>query len=170
MRDEVARFEAEIRALAWQLVHVVVSDELARRAPPPSPKPKPKPRAIAAVEAPVQQAVPPAQAPRGPGRIARWTREAIVEELVTWMISGTTVDAAFLTRHGPPGLVAAARRIFGRFEAALNVAAIQVAARYPDGPPRSQLARSRSREAPEPEPESAPEPDPELSAQPTAPA
>jgi hypothetical protein len=35
------------------------------------------------------------------------------------------VDASFLTRHGPPGLVAATKRIFGRFEAAMNVVALQ---------------------------------------------
>jgi len=34
------------------------------------------------------------------------------------------VDASFLTRHGPPGLVAATKRIFGRFEAAMNVVAL----------------------------------------------
>jgi hypothetical protein len=69
------------------------------------------------------------------GKRVRWTRETIVSELATWMLSGTTIEAAFVTRHGPPGLVAAARRIFGRFEAALNVAALHVSKLYPDGPP-----------------------------------
>jgi len=64
-----------------------------------------------------------------------WTREAIINELASWLASGTTIDATFVTRHGPPGLVAATRRIFGRFEAALNVAALQVSKLYPDGPP-----------------------------------
>jgi hypothetical protein len=52
------------------------------------------------------------------------------------MLSGTAIDAAFVTRHGPPGLVAAARRVFGRFEAALNVAGLRVSELYPDGPPQ----------------------------------
>jgi len=66
---------------------------------------------------------------------ARWTRETITSELANWMLSGTTIDAAFVARHGPPGLVAAARRVFGRFEAALNVAALHISKLYPDGPP-----------------------------------
>lgn len=64
-----------------------------------------------------------------------WTRETIIDELATWILSGTVVDAAFVTRHGPKGLVAATRRIFGRFEAAMNVAGIHVSKLYPDGPP-----------------------------------
>jgi hypothetical protein len=64
-----------------------------------------------------------------------WTRETITNELATWMLSGTAIDATFVARHGPPGLVAAARRVFGRFEAALNVAGLHVSKLYPDGPP-----------------------------------
>ena len=44
------------------------------------------------------------------------------------------IDASFVKRHGPPGLVAAAVREFGRFDAALNVASLQIARLYPDGP------------------------------------
>ncbi|TMQ10500.1 MAG: hypothetical protein E6J90_32015 [Deltaproteobacteria bacterium] len=69
-----------------------------------------------------------------PGR-ARWTRESIIVELATWLLAGTAIDAQFLARHGPRGLMAAARRVFGRFEAALNVAALHNAKLYPDGPP-----------------------------------
>jgi hypothetical protein len=65
----------------------------------------------------------------------RWTRETIVEELARWMVNGTALDSSFVQRHGPPGLVSAARRIFGRFDAALNVAGLHVAKLYPDGPP-----------------------------------
>ncbi len=65
----------------------------------------------------------------------RWTRDSIVSELATWMLSGTVIDAQFMTRHGPKGLVAAIRRVFGRFEAALNVAALHNAKLYPEGPP-----------------------------------
>jgi hypothetical protein len=76
-----------------------------------------------------------------PGRPAigrarmRWTRDSIISELATWMLSGTVIDAQFMTRHGPKGLVAASRRVFGRFEAALNLAALHNAKLYPEGPP-----------------------------------
>jgi hypothetical protein len=84
-------------------------------------------------------AQPPAPAPGEPATTGRkrvpWTREAIINELATWMLSGTAIDATFVSRHGPPGLVAATRRVFGRFEAALNVAALHVSKLYPDGPP-----------------------------------
>jgi hypothetical protein len=70
----------------------------------------------------------------GRGR-ARWTRDSIISELATWMLSGTAIDAQFMTRHGPRGLVAAIRRVFGRFEAALNVAALHNSKLYPEGPP-----------------------------------
>ena len=76
----------------------------------------------------------PAGKPAGKKRVP-WTREAIIEELASWMMGGTAIDATFVTRHGPPGLVAATRRIFGRFDAALNVAGLHVSKLYPDGPP-----------------------------------
>lgn len=80
-----------------------------------------------------------AQPPSSPltgrqGRI-QWTREKLVSELAAWLLGGTAIDAAFMTRHGPKGLVAAARRVFGRFDAALNVAALHNAKLYPEGPP-----------------------------------
>ena len=68
------------------------------------------------------------------GRVS-WTRDTIVTELAAWLLGGTVIDAAFMTRHGPKGLVAAARRVFGRFDAALNVAALHNAKLYPEGPP-----------------------------------
>lgn len=80
------------------------------------------------------------------GKRRKWTREAIIEELARWLVNGTAVDASFLTRNGPPGLAAAARRVFGRFDAALNVAGLQVTKLYPDGPPNkngAQLAQPR---------------------------
>jgi hypothetical protein len=89
-----------------------------------------------------QAANPPAEArpqptssPTGSRKRVPWTRESIINELATWMLSGTAIDAPFVTRHGPPGLVAASRRVFGRFEAALNVAGLHVSKLYPDGPP-----------------------------------
>lgn len=79
-------------------------------------------------------AVEPAQATDGRKRI-RWTRESIITELASFLVSGTVIDASFIERYGPPGLVAATRRVFGRFDAALNVAGLHVAKLYPDGPP-----------------------------------
>jgi hypothetical protein len=73
---------------------------------------------------------------------ARWTRESLVGELAEWMLSGMAIDAQFMTRHGPRGLAAAARRIFGRFDAALNVAALHNAKLYPEGPPARSGSRS----------------------------
>jgi len=95
-------------------------------ASPPAPGPAP---AAAPTTAPVA-----AEPATGRKRVP-WTREAIIHELATWMLSGTSIDATFVSRHGPPGLVAATRRVFGRFEAALNVAALHVSKLYPDGPP-----------------------------------
>jgi len=81
-----------------------------------------------------QQALSPLAGRKGQGRI-HWTRETIVSELAASLLGGTSIDAAFMTRHGPKGLVAAARRVFGRFDAALNVAALHNAKLYPEGPP-----------------------------------
>ena len=64
-----------------------------------------------------------------------WTRESVVAELATWLLTGTVIEAAFVTKHGKPGLVAAARRHFGRFDAALNAANVHLARTYPGGPP-----------------------------------
>lgn len=162
LTDEVARFQAEIRRLALAAAHEILRQELDRRltrlaAParrralisqsePARPSEPPREVATAAREPVATQAasVPgPGSVPgngradtRGDGRKrSPWTREAIIEELASWMASGTAIDAAFVARHGPPGLVAATRRIFGRFDAALNVAGLHFSKLYPDGPP-----------------------------------
>ena len=75
----------------------------------------------------------PTSATSGRTRV-RWTRDAIITELASWMTNGSMVDASFMKRHGPPGLVAAALREFGRFDAALNVASLQVARLHPGEP------------------------------------
>ena len=54
-------------------------------------------------------------------------------------LGGTEVEAAYLKRHGAPGLVAATKRLFGRFDAALNAANLALAQRYPDGPPARRM-------------------------------
>lgn len=87
---------------------------------------------------------PPRQA--GARKRTQWTRETIVDELATWLLSGTAIDAAFMTRHGPRGLVTATRRVFGRFDAALNIAGLHLSKLYPDGPPEDHTARARARQ------------------------
>ena len=92
--------------------------------------------ASSGTDAPATPPPAPAQPSAAPtGKRISWTRESIINELATWMAGGTVIDAAFVRRHGPPGLVAATRRVFGRFEAGLNVAALHVSKLYPDGPP-----------------------------------
>jgi hypothetical protein len=187
LTDEVARFQAEVRNLAFAVVRAVVQQELERKrrelerkrpaahsrkqqeldfkqpAKQPAKRPRGRPRPVkpppaAPAEAPAptgatgptgptgptgstaaEPASEPAAAPPppagGPRKRVPWTRESIVNELANWMLSGTAIDATFVTRHGPPGLVAATRRVFGRFDAALNVAALHVSKLYPDGPP-----------------------------------
>jgi hypothetical protein len=163
LTDEVARFQAEVQRLALAAAQAIVREEIDRRlakvkpARPRSLKPArsdasavpaPAPAAVAPAAAmpeaaaPGAAAVPATEPPREqtPGKPAGrkrvpWTREAIIEELASWMMGGTAIDATFVTRHGPPGLVAATRRIFGRFDAALNVAGLHVSRLYPDGPP-----------------------------------
>lgn len=156
LTGEVARFQDEIRRLAFAAAREIVQQELERRltrlaAParrrallaPEPPKPREAPAAEpapAAAPAPAPDAAPreptgaAAAAGNGKKRVT-WTREAIIEELASWMASGTSIDAAFVARHGPRGLVAATRRIFGRFDAALNVAGLHFSKLYPDGPP-----------------------------------
>jgi hypothetical protein len=83
---------------------------------------------------PIETAPLPIPEPTGRGKQSAWTRDRIIEELVTWMSKGTVVDAQFVRQHGPPGLATATRRIFGRIDAALNLALIEVSKRSPDGP------------------------------------
>lgn len=148
LTDEVERFQAEVSRLAFDAVREIVRQELdRRRAQQPKPS-RGRRRAAAASSPPATQAAqaPAAPSPRpspasavpGKGKRAQWTRETVTDELTNWMLGGASSDAAFVKRHGPPGLVAAARRIFGRFEAALNVAAINISKLYPEGPPKRQ--------------------------------
>lgn len=89
----------------------------------------------AAAPATVEPRTEPATSAVSGRKRVRWTRDAIITELASWVVKGSAVEASFVKRHGPPGLVAAALREFGRFDAALNVASLQVARLYPDGPP-----------------------------------
>ena len=182
LTDEIARFQADLRRMALQIVEAIFRRErearqleLAERAqqqargskrkPAPAPAPAAKgkraakgkaPRQskrqterqlalelAASAPAPVEPVAAPPPAPPPPierdarleGKRRKWTREAIVDALAHWLVNGNAVDASYVTRHGPPGLAAAARRIFGRFDAALNVASLHVSKLYPDGPP-----------------------------------
>ena len=163
LTEEVARFQAEVQRLAFETVRAVIKQELDRklaklesarprvdlssRNEAPATPATPVPPAAATPEqlqlqlqlpdsAPVARPQPPnPPAPTTGRKRVPWTRESIINELASWMSSGTVIDAPFVTRHGPPGLVAATRRVFGRFEAALNVAGLHVSKLYPDGPP-----------------------------------
>ena len=157
LTEEVARFQADVRRLALSAAQAIVQQELDRRrvtrpgrpagrraapprtsraAPAPAPAAAPPPKPAPPAPSPAEPAAAPAATAAPTGKRGKWTRETIINELATWMLSGTAIDAAFVTRHGPPGLVAAARRVFGRFEAALNVAGLRVSELYPDGPPQ----------------------------------
>lgn len=80
-----------------------------------------------AAEAPLIDAVKPASsAQRGSKRIV-WTADSVIDALVPFVKSRMEVDASFVKRHGPKGLVAAAIRFFGRYPAALNRASLHAA-------------------------------------------
>jgi hypothetical protein len=117
----------------------------ARRSRPVA-RTEPRPTAVveaAPVEAIVVEAAPPADAaPAAPAKKGRpaWTKERVVEELGNWIIQDPVIDAATLTRRNQSALVAAARRLFGRFDAALNAANLHLAELYPDGPPSKRRA------------------------------
>ncbi|HET7504800.1 MAG TPA: hypothetical protein VFK02_27445 [Kofleriaceae bacterium] len=113
------------------------------QAQPAPPESAPAPPAIESQE-PSASPAPPAAPPATGRKRPAWTRDSIIEELASFILSGTEIDATFVQRHGPPGLVAAARRIFGRFDAALNVAGLHVSKLYPEGPP-NQNARVPTR-------------------------
>ncbi|HVK74692.1 MAG TPA: hypothetical protein VM734_15290 [Kofleriaceae bacterium] len=158
---EVSRFEDELRRLAYEIVETVFAEELAReRSPRPGAGPRPgRARAARAARSEVAKTAPPpavgasrpepaaarplaVAVPETPGKRRRWTRELVIEELATWLLSGVAIDAAFLTRRGQPGLVAAAKRLFGRFDAALNAANLHLAQQYPEGPPTKRTTAS----------------------------
>jgi hypothetical protein len=140
MNECIHEFEASLRRMALGLVEETLQRELEHlerllgggRAKRPSKRTAPKrEREKLPVPAPTVQDATLAPA----GRKATWTRERIIEQLVPFLVGGTGVDAAFISRHGPKGLVAAAKKTFGRFEAAMNVASLRVSELYPDGAP-----------------------------------
>lgn len=152
----MVRFDVALRELAIELARTVIANELSRRIPPnrrrrpavtrPKVRAKrgmneaPATAAPASVEPPLEttndrssvattellipEAMPAQDSPR-----RRWTREQVVSELGAWLLAGQPVEAAFVKRHGPKGLVAAATKFFGRFDAALNTANLAIAGR-----------------------------------------
>jgi hypothetical protein len=165
LSDRISRFETDLRDAVWELALSVLQKEYVRRAAaaPQSRKAKPARRAAARRSRPVARAAPrtkaiveavvevaaaapapisdPAESatPAKKGRPA-WTKERVVEELGNWLIQDPVIDAATLTRRNQSALVAAARRLFGRFDAALNAANLHLAELYPDGPPSKRRA------------------------------
>jgi hypothetical protein len=147
IEDLIRKFTRDIEALVRsQLraeVDAVLEACLAVKAPAPRARGPGRRRPITSAPVPEQRAAPPAApsagspapAPGDEGKRRGWTREAVVAELATWLLTGTVIEAAFLTRHGKPGLVAAARKHFGRFDAALNAANVHLARLHPEGPP-----------------------------------
>jgi hypothetical protein len=144
--DDVESLQQSVRNLALEVVRTIVRQELQRRietirasldAPTTSPRAVRGVRrtsriAPTNVSALTDVVAVPRSTAGSSARKKRWTREAIINELAAWLASGTTIDSSFVSRHGPRGLVAATRKEFGRFEAALNVASLQVAKLYPD--------------------------------------
>ncbi|HEY0195572.1 MAG TPA: hypothetical protein VGC42_30875 [Kofleriaceae bacterium] len=155
LTDAVASFQAEVTRLAQGVVGAVIRSELARRESIPLVRPRGRPkgsrnRVVAPPSPPVAvQPEPPAsppelEAPPAAGKRTPWTRETIIELLAQSIVSGAPTDAAFMTRHGPRGAVAATRRLFGRFEAGMNVAALHVSRLYPEGLPQQRTTIRRA--------------------------
>lgn len=141
----VERFKNDVRRFAHDLARSVLETEFARAsaaAVSTAAKPRKRRKTKNAV-APVPPAAPTKAAVSAPSRSRdadpadveptqsprEWTREGVIAELGQWLITSKDVDAAFLKRHGPRGLVDAAKRIFGRFDAALNAANLAIAPR-----------------------------------------
>ncbi|MFT3695840.1 MAG: hypothetical protein QM831_22075 [Kofleriaceae bacterium] len=148
MTEALTRFQDAVRDLALEMVGWVILREVEHRldklraiSPPQRPRQRTRQRAAVVKSSTKSKAKaplefePPVERDQPKALKQGWTRETIVSELATWLASGTAIDASFLKRHGPRGLVAAAKKTFGRFEAALNVASLHLSTMYPDGPP-----------------------------------
>jgi len=142
----VGDFSAELEQLAWAIAREVVAIELSHRAPEEAPARQPRRAKVApVVEAPPIEVVeaPPAEPVAAPRGRRPWTRERVIEELARWLIELPGLDAPSLRRRKQGALVDAARREFGRFEAALNASNLALSQKYPDGIPKAhELARS----------------------------
>ncbi len=156
MITELDGFEARIRDLAHEIVARVFAAELQRRAAAgaltrgardPRDQGDDDDRAAAAGAASPARDLADADAPPSPsptrtadappGR-GQWTRDLVVKELATWLLGGNPVEASYLIRHRQRALVVNAKKFFGRFEAALNAANLQLAKDYPEGIPNKK--------------------------------
>lgn len=158
MHDELAQFEAALHEAARAIVLEVLTAEYTRRIAagegPIADQDEDEVEVEAPAPAAAPEAAPAVATPVAPGsssseRRGRWTHASVIDELCTWLLGGSAVEASYLRRHGAPGLVSAAKRLFGRFEAALNAANLVLAQRYPDGPP-SRRAQQRMAAPPRP--------------------
>jgi hypothetical protein len=139
MSEAIDAFEQEVGTLAMDIVRAVLQDEIAQRL-----------AAMPVVDdgddgddaGDADEPAPAAEAARAaapaPGKRVAWTRESVIEELATWLLTSPSVEASFIARHGRRGLVGNAKKIFGRFDAALNAANLHIARIYPEGPPSRQ--------------------------------
>jgi len=103
--------------MAWQLAIQICDEELSRRAKTKQLdlvlEPAPEPAADADTDVAETEPEPVRHEPRieptaTPSGRLRWTRETIVEALASWLLARSPTEAAFVARHGPRGLVAAA--------------------------------------------------------------
>jgi hypothetical protein len=103
---------------------------------PPAPAAQ-VPAAPVSADASAEAPPPPSSgpAPAADARRREWTRTRVVTELSDWLLQDPTIDAATLGRRGQGPLASWARRLFGRFDAALNAANLHIAELYPEGPP-----------------------------------
>lgn len=147
--DRVDHFTNALAELAREIVRGVLATELKHRWRAAAAGPtrararnaKPAPTARAARR---ESATEPLRASRNGVQEGhrRWTRDAVLDELSTWLLGGTS-DPAFIARHGRKGLATAAKRIFGRIDAALNAANLRIAKQYPDGFPARATVGAR---------------------------
>lgn len=140
MDDAIEAFEQGVGVLAMDIVRAVLQQELAQRLAAGE--------AMAAEDVAEPASVEEAPEPPAPAVSAAkrqvWTRESVIEELATWLLTSPSVEASFIARHGRRGLVGNAKKIFGRFDAALNAANLRIAQKYPQGPPsRTTLPATR---------------------------
>jgi hypothetical protein len=140
---QVNRLENAVRELAVALLRAVLAEELSNHLASGRLSTRSSTKKAELVPATTRAETPspaPAQEPKSALNGARraWTRDRVIEELAEWLLTGQAVEAAFVTRHGRPGLAAAAKRIFGRFDAALNAANLHLARQHPDGLPSNR--------------------------------
>ena len=128
--------------LAKQIVAQVFAAELQRRADAGELDDEDEEEGDEGTGAAAQPAVgaAPTPAPAPIEKSPEWTRQRVIDELGTWLRGGNPVEAAFLVRNRQRALVTNAKKFFGRFDAALNAANLDLARRHPDGIPGKKNA------------------------------